>query len=533
MQLLFIKQLVADNLVRALCWTLVHSLWQGLLLAIMAGAIILLTKKFSPAWRYNLLSVLFFLFMFTACGTFVWQLQQAEDTGNALTFATIRDTTPVTGIVSTPAGDGGQVSKANYIARFVAYFNQHAALIVAIWFIIFSARCVKIISGLVYIQRLRHHKTHLPPAAWERKLQALSHSLQIRQHIKLLQSELVKVPVVVGLLKPVILVPLGLFTHLPPDQLEAILLHELAHIKRRDYFVNLLQSFAEVVFFFNPAVVWLSAVIREERENCCDDIAISVTKSKARFIDALVSFQEYSQGAAYAMAFPGKKDHLLNRVKRLVHNSNKTLNAIEKGFIICCCLVIGTLTLLFAQPLKKNIHTKEIAPFTNNSIDAVLNRVSDSSVGHAQQRTVNSQPPIAGLHAEQKRPLIPEKDTISSPLNRTNAMPLEAIDTSLSRLDADYKPMPLQISRPMPHPIQVQYVKGSVVDSIFADLVREGLAKENAIRDKKNFSFILNNDALIINDIKKPEALFHKFKSKYIKSPIGRTTHSYIYRNAD
>ena len=110
----------------------------------------------------------------------------------------------------------------------------------------------------------------------------------------LLESAIVKVPVVIGLLKPVILLPLGLLSNLPPDQVEAVLLHELAHIRRKDYLVNLLQSFAEVVFFFNPALLWISSLMREERENCCDDVAISHIKNKKQFIHALVAFQEYA-----------------------------------------------------------------------------------------------------------------------------------------------------------------------------------------------------------------------------------------------
>jgi len=90
---------------------------------------------------------------------------------------------------------------------------------------------------------------------------------------------------VIGLVKPAILVPLGLLSNLPPGQVEAVLLHELAHIRRKDYLVNLLQSFAEAIFFFNPAVLWISSLIREERENCCYDIAIGGIKNKNKFIN--------------------------------------------------------------------------------------------------------------------------------------------------------------------------------------------------------------------------------------------------------
>ena len=91
--------------------------------------------------------------------------------------------------------------------------------------------------------------------------------------MQLLQSTLVKVPTVIGWLRPVVLVPLCALSELSEDQLRAILAHELAHIRRNDYLVNLLQTLAETLLFYHPAVWWVSRCIRQERENCCDDVA--------------------------------------------------------------------------------------------------------------------------------------------------------------------------------------------------------------------------------------------------------------------
>jgi len=127
---------------------------------------------------------------------------------------------------------------------------------------------------------------------------------------------------------------------------ETILLHELAHIKRNDFLINLFQQFAEILFFFNPGVLWVSSLIKNERENCCDDMALSVAKDKKIFIHALVAFQEYRAGLRYATAFPGSGNHLLNRVKRIITNNNKTLNNMEKlvlasGIIITCLATVA------------------------------------------------------------------------------------------------------------------------------------------------------------------------------------------------
>ncbi|HXB45466.1 MAG TPA: M56 family metallopeptidase, partial [Puia sp.] len=221
----------------------------------------------------------------------------------------------------------------------------------------------RLLANMAYTNRIRHFKTHAPSAYWQAKLFELAGRIQLKRRVSLLQSEFVKVPLVVGFLKPVILFPFTLMSRLPPEQVEAVLLHELAHIKRKDYLVNLVQSFAEIFFFFNPGVLWISSLIRDERENCCDDIAIRETKSKNEFLHALVSFQEYSMDAPkYALAFPGKKNHLLNRVKRIITNDNKTLNNMEKISLTAGIVIIGLITIASRQSTKQNM--VEAGPFS-------------------------------------------------------------------------------------------------------------------------------------------------------------------------
>ena len=159
----------------------------------------------------------------------------------------------------------------------------------------------------------------------------------VRCSVSLLQSQLVKVPVALGILKPVILLPLGLITHLPPEQVETILLHELAHIRRRDYLVNLLQHIVEAIFFFNPAVRWISSLIRQEREASCDDIVVANCNQKTNYLNALVNFQEYSfkHNTPYAMSIGSKRHYLLNRVKRIINNKNKGVTLFEKAVLAC------------------------------------------------------------------------------------------------------------------------------------------------------------------------------------------------------
>jgi beta-lactamase regulating signal transducer with metallopeptidase domain len=348
-----------DEIMQALCWTLIHSLWQGLLLAIIGGTVILATKRSSSVVRYNSLSVLFSLFVLVACFTFARQLQ----------FYSINNYANVHAFKNTePFAAGNSNSTADVLAQktnleiFVNYFNEHASLVVTIWFIILSAQFIKLIANAGYVQRIKHYKTHAPTQYWKRRMQELAEQLQIKQRVLLLQSEIVKVPVMVGFLKPLILFPFSIMMQLSEEQVEAVLLHELAHIKRKDYFVNLLQNFAEIIFFFNPGVLWISSLIRDERENCCDDIAINQSKSKKEFIQALVSFQEYNlEKSKYTLAFPGRKNHLLNRIKRIITNNNKTLNSMEKISLATGIIIIGFVTIAFTKTAQKQ-EIKNVPP---------------------------------------------------------------------------------------------------------------------------------------------------------------------------
>jgi bla regulator protein blaR1 len=106
--------------------------------------------------------------------------------------------------------------------------------------------------------------------------------------------------------------PLSVLTNFSPAQVEAILRHELAHIRRNDYIVNMLQSIAEIIFFFNPSVWWISSLIRDEREHCCDDLAVNGNMNKRVFVEALLSFQEYQLAHSYAQGFAGPRYKMLH-----------------------------------------------------------------------------------------------------------------------------------------------------------------------------------------------------------------------------
>ena len=372
MQLGLLYQLFSHEVVTALCWTLIHSLWQGLIAALLAGVTILCTRKASASLRYSILTLLFLLFLLGSVITFTIQWQQS----NNISLAAITKIPTVNAsIYNAPITPmtGPAVQSETFAEQFVNYFNTNAPLVVLIWAIFFIGNCIRLLSGFYYIHKIRNYKIHKPSEEWRYRMLQLSKDLEIHQSITLLQSELVKVPVAIGILKPIILLPFGLLSNLPADQVETILLHELAHIRRKDYLVNLLQSIATTVFFFNPAILWISSLIREEREACCDDIVVNSTSNKKSYLEALVSFQEYTLSQAnYALSLAGKKPLLLHRVKRILTQENKKLNVMEKIFLLSGLIIITAFSFM---PAKRSVAQPKDAVVIQRKANEHINNV--------------------------------------------------------------------------------------------------------------------------------------------------------------
>ena len=335
----------SDHAINAIGWTLIHSLWQGLVLAILTGVVIQLTRKQPALVRYQLLTALLLVFLVTVAVTVRQQWSQTEpDT------YTINPVSADSQPVSIQLVPGNYPTTSLLLGQATAFINTYANWIVALWLFVACLRFIRLGIQMGAVQRLKTRYVSTPTADWQNRFQQLAIRLHLTQPVALLESGLADMPMVVGFIKPVILVPLGMLSQLPADEVEAILWHELAHLKRKDYLVNLLQHGIEILFFFNPAVLWLSSLIRDEREHCCDDLAVSQLSSRKPFIKALIAFQETNQPTApYAVAFGGPKRYLLNRVKRILLGHNQTLTQREMVFVVSSLFVTSLLLTAFVQ----------------------------------------------------------------------------------------------------------------------------------------------------------------------------------------
>jgi beta-lactamase regulating signal transducer with metallopeptidase domain len=372
-----LENFVSPALTRALGWTLLHSLWQGALVAaVLAGALLLLRRQRAEV-RYAasagalgmvvaLAGITFGLYfnstaerspsLSSGAARMVQStvLKQAEVTkaNAAAAEETVVVTTRTNALrESRAAAPATQEAKPNWLAIGLKYFDHNLPLLVVAWLLGLLAMSLRMLGGLLYVQRLRNYRVRPLPAAWQERLAALAARSGVRRPVALLESALVQVPLVVGHWRPVILLPLGTVAGLTPAYLEAILAHELAHVLRRDYLVNLLQTVAEVLFFYHPAVWFVANCVRTERENCCDDTATAlVGGDPMRLARALTALAEWSQSAVVptaprlALAAIGKRNALLNRVRRLV-TRRPAAPTLAEG-IMASALVLGGLGLL-------------------------------------------------------------------------------------------------------------------------------------------------------------------------------------------
>ena len=181
----------------------------------------------------------------------------------------------------------------------------------------------------------------------------------------------------IGVVRPIVLVPASALTELSPDHLEALLLHELAHVKRHDYLVNLLQTAAETLMFYHPAAWWISAQIRREREHCCDDLAARYCGSPALYARALAAMEEV-RGALvphFALAAIGN-GKLLRRIERLVASRSRQSRHDASPFLAGAGIIVllAAMTLILARPSNLKAQAKSISPCSARSLSPCVTR---------------------------------------------------------------------------------------------------------------------------------------------------------------
>ncbi|MEQ8425749.1 MAG: M56 family metallopeptidase, partial [Cyclobacteriaceae bacterium] len=273
-------------------------------------------------------------------------------------------------------------SKSLY-STIIFEINHRMIWLITVWVIGVVFFSIRFFGGLVYIRLLRANLKQIGDY-WEQQVAQLSKKIGLKRFVAVAESVHIDKPIVIGYLKPLILLPVGLLSGLPPQQIEAILLHELTHIKRHDFLVNIIQSVIEVVLFFNPFVWLLSAMIREERECCCDDQVIQYGSDPLTYVNALARMEEVRLNStpSLALAFNKNKFHVFNRIKRIMETSvNKQPNKVRPFalFILVAVAMISASWISMDKETKSTVKVEDETTLASTPVQIPLDTTREKN----------------------------------------------------------------------------------------------------------------------------------------------------------
>lgn len=316
--LMFITYSEPTPFILALGWTGLHAIWQILLLGGVINSLLYIYRKKSAKFKYLLsLSSLFLAFTWTLV-TLVDTIQQFNNQqinpSNTIVSAT-------KSLSLSPSSEAlPKIYPLSNISSFSAQILTYFPYLVYCWIIGMTIRFLILLIGLIHINSIKQESREASIISWKEDMQFYCKKLKISEPVHLQISNKITAPLSFGYWQPTILFPAKLTCQLTSPQIRTILLHELAHIKRRDYLWNLLQLIIEGVLFFHPIIWWLTSLIRKERENCCDDIVLQHNTNLLTYTKTLTTIALFNnQIKTNISMYFSKTNTLLTRIKRL-HN---------------------------------------------------------------------------------------------------------------------------------------------------------------------------------------------------------------------
>lgn len=290
-------------LVNALGWTLIHFLWQGMCIAGAFWAVCKLTRPEQASVRYWAGMLAFLSAVAVPVATFLRSLPGMAETMPAA--------------VAGPGPTLAAVVRPSYGQILQLGLEPAIPVVVALWGMGVALLSVRAVLGWLGARKLAYQDTRPVDAALQAVVQSLMRRLGVVQAVRVLSSTRVEVPTVVGWVKPVVLLPVCVISRLPQDQLEMIIAHELGHIRRQDYLFNLLQVVVETLFFYHPAIRWMSRQVRQEREHCCDDLVVARCQKPVLYARALANLENL-RGPVAAVMMAASGGDLVYRVRRII-----------------------------------------------------------------------------------------------------------------------------------------------------------------------------------------------------------------------
>lgn len=295
--------------IEALGWTLLHSLWQAALIALLARGVAAAFRTRSASLGASIHSLALAAVLIAAAATCAISLVPERSSRAA----------NLPPLAASPAVDlAGQEFALSADFQNASALRGAFPLLVATWAAGVLLMSLRLAAGALWLRRLRREALPWADEHWQAKFRQWLANLGIRRAVRLCTTLAHETPAVIGHFKPLVLIPASLLAKLTPEQLEAVILHELMHVRRHDYLLNILRVSAETVLFFNPAVWWLSGAIRLEREVACDQLVAERTGSKVAYAKTLLRLEELHLAETGRLALAASSGPLKTRVARLL-----------------------------------------------------------------------------------------------------------------------------------------------------------------------------------------------------------------------
>ena len=332
------------SFLNALGIAILQSLWQCFLLWVLYETIIVAAKNISSKLKHNLSVVFVF-------ASFVWFIYTLISN-----LFIIPNNLPEARFTTIDFNGNLIHDSLNQVAVFSE--NAVAFLSIAYLFLL-CLFIVKLVNAYSQVQLITKKSLLSAPISLQSFADEVARKIKIPKKIKVWVSENINVPATIGFLKPIILIPLSSINNLTTYQLEAIVLHEISHIKRNDYLVNLFISVIETILFFNPFVLLMVKSIKRERENCCDDFVLLYRDDPHSYAAALLQLEKFRNGnVELSLAAVSDKKQLFTRVKRIMGTTaNHRSNYLYRLFaLITITLALCLLNLVTLSPEpEKNV----------------------------------------------------------------------------------------------------------------------------------------------------------------------------------
>ncbi|WP_213803978.1 M56 family metallopeptidase [Granulicella sp. dw_53] len=460
-----IPQLNQAHHLESLGWTLIHFCWQAAAIALAYKAIDLSftrTREQARSQTRYLFALVAMLGMFAAASsTFAYEEIRLQRTASLA--ATQSVTSDIMAEDATPSPSKADAASTTALrSEIIAALPRAESLLPwldALWMLGVLALSVRTIGGWWLIQRLRSTAIQQVPPELAARFALLSRRIGIQSRVALRLSTRIASPLAVGMFRSLILLPASALTSLSPEQLEAVLAHELAHIRRADYLWNILQTMIETLFFFHPAVWYVGANLRQQRELCCDDIAIACA-DPVTYATALYLLEEQrsqhldlrTPNAEFplALALDGHQTRftLRSRIARILgeaeaepFESTTSPRDIAPFSILGVCAALALFLLPLPQVLASLRPTAQrLATASKTAIAAPAMAATTAPLAAAAKATVPASTPALEAPTAEPAPL-----ASPAPLSTARALPSPAAAPALD-VDPDQATAPTQAS---------------------------------------------------------------------------------------